>query len=133
MSTDTAGAWRPTDTLGARLILLRRELGLSQRDAADRAGIPFGQWQGMEDDGRQPRGLDVKVARIAVAFGVDRDWLMWGGPLSGGSPNPTPGGSLSNPRYGGVRRAQRAALGLVKSHSRFAPLAPVLSPEPVAA
>jgi transcriptional regulator with XRE-family HTH domain len=78
--------WRPTDTIGARLILMRRTLGLTQREAADRAGIPFGQWQGLEDDERQPRGLDVKVQRIALAFNVDRDWLMWGGPLDPSEP-----------------------------------------------
>jgi transcriptional regulator with XRE-family HTH domain len=129
MSTETVGAWRPTDTLGARLILLRRELGLSQRDAAVRAGIPFGQWQGKEDDGRQPRGLDVKVARIAVAFGVDRDWLMWGGPLSGGTSGPTPGGSVHNPREGGARFGLR----LAKSRSSLSPLAPSFTRELVAA
>lgn len=76
--------WRPSDTLAARLILMRRELKLSQRQAAERAGIPFGQWQGLEDEERQPRGINLKVQRIARAFQVDRDWLMWGGPL--GSP-----------------------------------------------
>ncbi len=60
---------------------MRRELGLSQREAAEQSGISFGQWQGLEDDERQSRGLDVKVRRIVLAFKVDRDWLMWGGPL----------------------------------------------------
>lgn len=91
MSTETTHAWRPTDTLAARLILMRRELGLSQREAAEKAGIPFGQWQGMEDGHRQPRGLDVKIQRIALAFNVDRNWLMWGGPLSSGAPTPPSG------------------------------------------
>jgi transcriptional regulator with XRE-family HTH domain len=81
--------WRPTDTIGARLILMRRTLGLTQREAAALAGIPFGQWQGLEDDERHPRGLDVKVQRIVRAFNVDRDWLIWGGPLDPNEPAAT--------------------------------------------
>jgi transcriptional regulator with XRE-family HTH domain len=81
--------WRPTDTIGARLILMRRELGLTQREAASLSGIPFGQWQGLEDDERHPRALDVKVQRIVRAFNVDRDWLIWGGPLVPNEPGAT--------------------------------------------
>lgn len=79
--TDDRRSWVPRDTLAARLILVRRELGLSQREAAERCGITFGSWQGMEDGHRQVRGLDDKVARISETLGVSRDWLMWGGPL----------------------------------------------------
>jgi transcriptional regulator with XRE-family HTH domain len=82
----------PADTLGARLELLRRELGWSQRKAAEITGVPFGTWQGMES-GRETRGLDRHVAAIVATTGYDRDWLMWGGPLS---PLP-PGGN--NDRY----------------------------------
>lgn len=74
-------AWRPADTLGARLVLLRRELGLSQREAAARAGISFSQWQGLEDDDREVRGVLDKISRIVDTFEVDRDWLLWGGRL----------------------------------------------------
>lgn len=41
----TRHAWVPADTLPARLILMRHELGLSQRDAAQACGITFGEWQ----------------------------------------------------------------------------------------
>lgn len=34
------------------------------------------------EDGRTPRRMDLKVRQIAMAFGVDRDWLMWGGELA---------------------------------------------------
>ncbi|ORL11673.1 hypothetical protein [Prescottella equi] len=40
----------------------------------------FQQIQSIEDD--TTRRLDVKVKKISLAFGVDRDWLMWGGPLN---------------------------------------------------
>lgn len=78
---ETRPAWVPADTLPARLILMRHELGLSQREAAQACGITFGEWQSMES-GRQARALDQKVAKIAAALGVSREWLMWGGPLA---------------------------------------------------
>lgn len=55
-------------------------------------GITFGEWQGMES-GRATRRLDMKVRQIAtaLAYGVDRDWLMWGGPLNDETPPPNPG------------------------------------------
>ena len=76
-------AWTPRDTLAHRLILVRHELGISQREAAVRCGIPYGSWQSMED-GRDARGLIDKVAKISAALGVDRDWLTWGGVLGTG-------------------------------------------------
>lgn len=83
------GPWRPKDTLAARFRLLRAELGLSQREFGEAVGIPPSQIQSIED-GSSPRGLDVKVKKIAMAFGVDRDWLMWGGELA--DPSTDPGG-----------------------------------------
>jgi transcriptional regulator with XRE-family HTH domain len=91
----TEGAWRPADTLAARVFLTRRELHLSQRQAADRAGIGLGTWQGLED-GRHSRDLPTVVTKIAAAFGVDRDWLMWGGALGTGYPSNTSGWSSGN-------------------------------------
>lgn len=71
----------PVDTLAARLVLVRRQLGLTQREAAERCGLTFGEWQSMED-GRQARGLNSKIQRIALGLRVNRNWLMWGGPLT---------------------------------------------------
>ena len=76
----TQGGKRPADTLGARLELLRHELGWSQRKAAEVTGVPFGTWQGMEL-GRRTLSLDQHIAKIVAATGYDREWLMWGGPL----------------------------------------------------
>jgi transcriptional regulator with XRE-family HTH domain len=83
MSTQTDHGWVPEDTLANRLVLVRRSLGMTQRVAAEKCGLTFGEWQSLEE-GRAARGLDVKVARISSALGVDRDWLIWGGPLGGG-------------------------------------------------
>lgn len=76
------GPWRPHDTLSNRLVLLRHERDLSQKEASFRTGVSYGVWQGMEI-GRDTRSVDKAVAKIAAALGVDRDWLMWGGPLAG--------------------------------------------------
>ncbi len=71
--------WRPLDTLGARLVLIRRQLNISQRKAAELTGLTFGEWQGLEDDSRGVRRVDQKVSTISRVFNVDREWLMWGG------------------------------------------------------
>lgn len=80
MSTTQTHGWVPDDNLASRLILVRRQLGLTQRAAAERCGLTFGEWQGLEN-GLQARGIPSKVARISEALGVDRDWLLWGGAL----------------------------------------------------
>ena len=76
--------WRPRDTLATRFKLLREELGMSQRQFALAVGMPASQVQSIED-GHSPRGLDLKVKRIAAVLGVDREWLMWGGQLADSS------------------------------------------------
>ena len=68
---------RPKDTLALRLIGLRHELGMSQREASIRTGVPFGTWQGMES-GRSTRDLAKHIQAISTELGYDRDWLMWG-------------------------------------------------------
>jgi len=78
-----------TDTLAARLILLRHEMGWSQREAAEATGVPYGTWQGMES-GRETRGLDRHIVAIAANSGYDRDWLIWGGPLHPSEVPPRP-------------------------------------------
>lgn len=76
----------PADTLAHRLQLIRDELGWSQRRAAEKCSISFGEWQSMES-GARARGLDDKIRKIASATGYDPIWLMWGGPLA--QPDPS--------------------------------------------
>jgi transcriptional regulator with XRE-family HTH domain len=72
----------PRDTLAMRVHIARTERKLSQRAAALKCGLTFGEWQGIED-GRDARGIHLKVEKIATGLGYSRDWLMWGGPLDG--------------------------------------------------
>lgn len=79
----------PDDTLAARLVLIRHELKISQREAADQTGVPYGTWRGMEA-GRASRDLGTHIAKICDTYGYDRAWLMWGtqpGPRPGGGPD----------------------------------------------
>jgi len=87
-------SWRPADSLATRFKLVRLELGMSQREFGDRVGIPAHQIQSIED-GKAGRHLDVKVKKIALALGVDRDWLMWGGSLGEGPIDGGPDGGES--------------------------------------
>ncbi|EAS0269343.1 helix-turn-helix transcriptional regulator [Salmonella enterica] len=97
MTTATENrAWRPHDTLPNRLKLLRAELDITQKECALRIGVTPRIWQGMEE-GRAVRDLHKHVQAIADAYGVDRDWLLWGGALApetngpeGGEQSPLP-------------------------------------------
>lgn len=80
----TQPQWVPEDTFGARLVLLRRQLGMSVEDMAIACGQKPATWSTWER-GASPRGMAAVVASISLATGVSRDWLMWGGPLGGGN------------------------------------------------
>lgn len=74
--------WVPKDTLAARIVVLRNALGLSRREFSQLTGLTENALQGIEG-GRSPHKLQQKIQAIQAATGVDRDWLMWGGPLRG--------------------------------------------------
>lgn len=77
MSAQAAEAWIPADTFGMRLVMIRREKGLTVEQAAKAAGIAHPTWSTWER-GAHPRDMAKAVAAIATALGVNRDWLMWG-------------------------------------------------------
>lgn len=70
-------AWQPDDTFASRLILVRRQLGLDQRDIAKRCGLSSPTWASWEL-GTKPRDMDDVVRKIAAATGCDVVWLMFG-------------------------------------------------------
>jgi transcriptional regulator with XRE-family HTH domain len=83
----TQPQWVPEDTFGTRLVILRRQLGLSVEEMAERCGQKAATWSTWER-GAAPRSMASVVAAISLATGVSRDWLMWGGPLSTEPPDP---------------------------------------------
>ena len=69
--------WVPGDSFALRLIILRHELGLTQREAAVRCGLDDGSWSNWEN-GANPRNMAKVVQQIHSATGVYMPWLMWG-------------------------------------------------------
>lgn len=96
MSTQVAVGWVPRDTFSNRLVLVRREQGLSVKEAAARCGIHYATWSTWEN-GRKPADLAGVVTSISLGLGVDRDWLMWGDEAT---PRPDgPGGGSTSQRW----------------------------------
>lgn len=73
-----ATTWVPAGSFGVRLLLLRRHLGLTQRQIAARCDLDDGSWSNWEK-GSNPRNMPEVVEKVAAATGVDRDWgYAWG-------------------------------------------------------
>lgn len=83
-------AWIPTDTFGTRLFIVRKQKGLTVEAIAKLCGVAHPTWTTWEN-GAKPRDMGNAVAKISAALGVDRDWLMWGGPLDHSNPGSTTG------------------------------------------
>lgn len=94
MSTATESAWVPTDIFGNRLVLIRRELHLTVKEAAAKCGVHYATWSTWEN-GTKPGDLAGVVQTISRELGVNRDWLMWGGPLGSGSTPPKGPGTIA--------------------------------------
>lgn len=71
----------PEDTFAVRLVIIRNALHLTQKEAAERCGLDDGSWSNWEN-GSKPRDMARVIESICSNLGVDRDWLMWGGPLA---------------------------------------------------
>jgi hypothetical protein len=86
----------PKDSFAARLAVVRVHAGgINMTQAAKRAGLDAESWRRYEQ-GRSPVNLPQVVHQIAEAFGVDREWLMWGGPLR---PSDLTGGTRRVPTW----------------------------------
>jgi DNA-binding XRE family transcriptional regulator len=70
----------PADTFGNRLLLVRKMLGLSQREAAEQTGLNYGSWSNWENGMKPADALGV-IDAICWTFSIDREWLTFGGPL----------------------------------------------------
>lgn len=72
----------PQDTFAVRLAAVRIFAGnLTIQQAAERCGLVDQSWSNWER-GVNPRDKSDVVAAISAALEIDRDWLMWGGPLA---------------------------------------------------
>ena len=76
-AVDHPTEWVPTDSFAIRLWRVRRDLKLTQIEAAQRCGFHKTAWDRWEH-GVVPRQIHQVVATISDTFGVDRNWLMWG-------------------------------------------------------
>lgn len=77
MSTAPHDVWVPTETFATRLLLIRRELKMTVKEAATICGIHYATWSTWEN-GARPSDLAGVITAISESLGVDRDWLMWG-------------------------------------------------------
>src|SRR4051794_8260967 len=103
MSSVTSAApvspWRPNDSFATRVKLVRMHLGDSQRSFAERTGLTYGEIQSIESGARVREEID-KGRRIALATRVDREWLLFGGPLAGDDgPEDDPNSNGTTRRY----------------------------------
>jgi transcriptional regulator with XRE-family HTH domain len=72
----------PADTFAHRLLLARAEAGnLTIDDAAKRCTLGAQNWSNWEK-GRIPRDKVEVAEAISEGLGIDRDWLLHGGPLT---------------------------------------------------
>lgn len=78
----SAASWTPLDSFGARLALVRQQMGgWNVKRMADHCGIQDASWHNWESDRIKPRDLHAVCRTISDATGVDYVWLMVGGPL----------------------------------------------------
>lgn len=89
----------PADTLAVRLAIARMHAGhLTIREASERCGLNYGSWSNWEN-GSKPRDLLDVVGAVSEGLDVDHDWLLFGGPLTGGRGVPTDRAGRLNMRY----------------------------------
>lgn len=73
----------PTDSFAHRLLLVRAQSGhLTVKDAAEKCGLNAAAWAKWELRGSLPRDIVDVANAIADGLGIDRDWLLHGGPLT---------------------------------------------------
>lgn len=69
---------RKAGTLGERLTRRRLELGLTQREVAEQAGLHAGHVAHLERDAYGNPPMAYTLAALATALRCSMDWLFWG-------------------------------------------------------
>ncbi len=78
-----------TNSFGARLALVRWQMGWNMKEAALACGFSQQSWRGWELQGHDPRGFADVVARISERTGIDEYWLLTGKELPTGPGGPS--------------------------------------------
>lgn len=106
-STDNTTGQRgdiPSDTFPARLVLARHHAGrLSIEKASARCGLGEEGWRRWEA-GANPRDKVEVAEAICEGLGIDRDWLLFGGPLTPAQGRMTKRTTRLTDRYVELRR-----------------------------
>ena len=89
MSTQMHESFVPrTNSFGARLALIRWQMGWNMKEAALACGFSQQSWRGWELQGHDPRGFAEVAERIAKRTGIDEYWILTGKELSTGPGGP---------------------------------------------
>lgn len=88
----------PSDTFANRLVLVRRLAGMTIKEAAATCGLHYATWSTWEA-GRRPADAPDVVTRIANELDIDREWLLFGGPLLPARGRPAKRVSDHTPKY----------------------------------
>ncbi len=97
MSIQMQGKFVPrTNSFGARLALIRWQMGWNMKEAALACGFSQQSWRGWELQGHDPRGFASVAERIAERTGVDEYWILTG--KAPDDPQPTGGEGPPKPR-----------------------------------
>lgn len=103
----------PEDTFAARLMLARVHAGYQTIDEASaKCGLNRQSWSNWEK-GMKPRDLLDVVNAISEGLGVDRDWLLFGGPLA--TPEPAGRRQLKRRRNQGAGATNESAQEAVRA------------------
>ena len=117
MTTQTAATaitgWVPEQDFAIRLLLSRKHLGLTVREAALRCGVHYATWSTWER-GSRPHDMAAAVQSVADGLGVDRAWLMWG--------SASPIGHITDSTWN--RRSEVVTLGMSDVTESLGDLAP---------
>lgn len=113
-----------TGQFGARLALIRWEMGWNQKEAALACGFAQANWREWELSGRAPRNLAEVAERISKATGISDYWIMTGKPLPNGGVSISPTGEKVCLLPGRFAHSAKAA----QISSKF-----TVTPQPIAA
>lgn len=79
----TTTYWKPKDSFGKRLRILRLEKSLTTRDLGQVLGVHH-KTISLWEHGSTPKNMGEVVAQLSEEYSIDPIWLMWGDSFSVG-------------------------------------------------